>query len=72
MSGALLHCVCVRACACTCAHVPIDAHSLIYDWLNAAAHVAVNNWQAISKGWTTVAWRNPLQTRARGRTQEPP
>lgn len=33
----------------------LDAHSLIYSWLNGAACVAVNNWQAIRKGWTTVA-----------------
>lgn len=46
----------VFVCVCMCGHVPIlDAHSLIYGWINAAARVAVNNLQAIRKGWTTVA-----------------
>lgn len=42
-----------------------DVHRLIYGLLNAAACVAVNNWQAITKGWTTAdsgTWTNTRTT----------
>lgn len=42
-----------------------DMRRVIYDLLNAAACVAVNNWQAITKGWTTAdsgTWTNTRNT----------
>ncbi len=64
----------VRASVSACSgHVPlVDAHSLIYDWLNAAACVAVNYWQAIKKGRTNCSWRNVLQAEARAHAREAP